>query len=519
MEISPFEPNTVYYGSQYVHRTTDGGVTWEKISPDLTAHPEGTQYASGEPITRDATGEEVYSTVYSIRESPLQKGVIWSGSNDGLVYVTKDDGKSWTNVTPPDLAPGGRVQNIEPGRHHAGTAYVAIYRYLLGDFAPYIYRTDDYGKTWMKLTNGNNGIAADEPTRVVREDPDREGLLYAGTEFGIYISFNNGVNWKSFQLNLPVVPVTDIKVAHKDLVISTQGRSFWILDNLTVLHQLKPESAEMTNILYMPRTAIRVPANGNAGRGPEGPQYPLMGAEIDYYLARDAGDSVILNILDPSGKVVRSFTSIPSKKATSSDDEGGDEEEGFRPTWPTVLDSKAGMHRFTWDLRYTGAWMSDAVPVAANGPVAVPGAYQIQLSVGSWSSKQPLTVVEDPRVTKDGVTTADLTDQFSHNIRVLALLNDVNHLVARVKAEEAKIHTDKAEASDKGRQLQALSDKLITPKIRYSQPALQTHVAYLYSMTTRTDQKVGRDAAERYAELKKQVDEAKADMNRIVGSD
>jgi photosystem II stability/assembly factor-like uncharacterized protein len=516
MEISPFEANTVYYGSQYIHRTTDGGVTWEKISPDLTAHPEGAQYASGEPITRDATGEEVYSTVYSIRESPLQKGVIWSGSNDGLVYVTKDDGKSWTNVTPPGLAPGGRVQNIEPGRHHAGTAYVAMYRYLLGDFAPYIYRTDDYGKTWSKLTDGKNGIAADEPTRVVREDPDREGLLYAGTEFGIYLSFNNGSTWKSFQLNLPVVPVTDIKVAHKDLVISTQGRSFWILDNLTVLHQLKPESTSTTNVLYTPRTAVRIPAAGDAGRGHEGPQYPLMGAEIDYYLARDVGESLTLNVLDPSGKVVRSFTSIPSKKASSSDEEGGgDEEEGFRPTWPTVLDSKPGMHRFTWDLRYTGAWMSDAVPVAMNGPVAIPGIYQMQLSVGSWSSKQPLTIVEDPRVTKDGVTTRDLADQFNHNMRVLALLNDVNHLVARLKIEETKIHTDKAESSDKGRSLQSLSDKLITPKIRYSQPALQTHVAYLYSMTTRTDQKIARDAEERYIELKRQVDEAKADLDKI----
>jgi photosystem II stability/assembly factor-like uncharacterized protein len=516
MEISPFEPNTVYYGSQYIHRTTDGGVTWEKISPDLTAHPEGTQYASGEPITRDATGEEVYSTVYSIRESPLQKGVIWSGSNDGLVYVTKDDGKSWTNVTPPDIASGGRVQNIEPGRHHAGTAYIAMYRYLLGDFAPYIYRTDDYGKTWSKLTDGKNGIAADEPTRVVREDPDREGLLYTGTEFGIYISFNNGSTWKSFQLNLPVVPVTDIKVAHKDLVISTQGRSFWILDNLTVLHQLKPESASTTNVLYTPRTAVRTPAAGDAGRGHEGPEYPLMGAEIDYYLARDAGESLTLNVLDRSGKVVRSFTSIPSKDAKSSDEEGGDDEEGFRPTWPTLLDSKPGMHRFTWDLRYSGAWMSETVPMASNGPVAIPGTYQVQLSVDSWSSKQPLTIVEDPRVTKDGVTTSDLADQFNHNMRVLTLLNDVNHLVARLKIEETKIHTAKAESSDKGRSLQSLSDKLITPKIRYSQPALQTHVAYLYSMTTRTDQKIGQDAEERYTELKKQVDEAKADLDRIL---
>jgi len=243
MEVSPFDQNTIYYGSQYLHRSRDGGVNWETISPDMTAHPPGTQGASGEPITRDATGEEVYSTLYTIRESPVQRGVIWTGSNDGPVYVTRDDGKTWTNVTPKDMPPGGRIQNIEPSPRRAGTAYFAAYRFLLGDFAPYIYRTDDFGKTWTRLTDGKNGIAPDEPTRVVREDPDRAGLLYAGTEFGMYISFDNGAHWQSFQINLPITPVTDIKLAHQDLILSTQGRSFWILDNLTPLHQIKESTA------------------------------------------------------------------------------------------------------------------------------------------------------------------------------------------------------------------------------------------------------------------------------------
>ena len=165
--------------------------------------------------------------------------MIWTGSNDGPVYVTRDDGKTWTNVTPKDMPPGGRIQNIEPSPLRPGTAYFAAYRYLLGDFAPYIYRTDDFGKTWTKLTDGKNGIAADEPTRVVREDPARAGLLYAGTEFGMYISFDNGAHWQPFQLNLPATPITDIKLAHNDLILSTQGRSFWILDNLSPLHQIK----------------------------------------------------------------------------------------------------------------------------------------------------------------------------------------------------------------------------------------------------------------------------------------
>jgi hypothetical protein len=396
-----------------------------------------------------------------------------------------------------------------------GTAYVAIYRYLLGDFAPYIYGTDDFGKSWTRLTDGKNGIAPDEPTRVVREDPDRPGLLYAGTEFGMYVSFDNGVEWKSFQLNLPVVPVTDIKVAHKDLILSTQGRSFWILDNLTVLHQLKGASG---NVLYTPREAVRIPASGGGGRGVDGPQYPLSGAQIDYYLANDSTEPLTLNILDKTGKVVRSFTSTAPPKATREPEEGGgDEEEGsFRAPYPTVLDSKAGMHRFTWDLRYTGGWVSDSRPAAVNGPVAVPGTYRVELKAGSWSETKPLSIVEDPRVTKDGVTQADLEEQFNHNMRALALLNDVNRAVARVKAEQAKLRADKAESSPKGQQLQALADKLITPRIRYSQPALQTHVAYLYGMTNRTDQKIGDDAVERYTYLRKQVDEAIKELDQIT---
>ncbi|MDP8914106.1 MAG: hypothetical protein M3N39_11085 [Pseudomonadota bacterium] len=554
MELSPTDPNTVYYGSQYVHRTRDGGITWERISPDLTARPPGTQYPSGEPITLDVTGEEVYSTLYQIRESRLKPGVIWTGSNDGLLFVSQDGGTSWKNVTPKGLPPGGRVQTIEPGQRDPGTAYVAIYRYLLGDFAPYIYRTDNYGRTWTRLTDGRNGIAADEPTRVVREDPERPGLLYAGTEFGIYVSFDRGERWQSFQMNLPAVPVTDIRLAHGDLVMSTQGRGFWILDNLGALRQLKaPAEAVRANQLYKPAVAVRIPASADFGPAPgTGPEYPLNGAQIDYYLAADATAAPLtLTILDANGRTVRSFTSKPVPAGGGGG--GGEDELGnYRPSYPGSLKATRGMHRFTWDLRYSGVpelpaapavapapasatphppsgpapgegppgGMNPDAPAAARvrlpiGPVAAPGNYTIVLSAGSYSERQPLRIVEDPRVTASGVSDADLAAQLEHNLRVLRLVNDTALAASRITAAQSQLRTNPDPARAKA--LQGLANRLITPRIRYSQPGLQTHVTYLYGATNATDQKVGRDAIERYGVLRQQIDALIEELNAVLG--
>ena len=368
MEVSPNSPHVEYYGSQYLHRTRDGGVTWERISPDLTAHPPDTQGASGTPITRDATGEEIYSVIYCIKESALERGVIWTGSNDGLVYVTRDDGKNWTNVTPAGLPPGGRVQNIDTSPHKAGTAYVAIYRFLNGgDFSPYLYRTNDYGKSWKLLTDGTNGIAKNTPTRVVREDPDRAGLLYAGTEFGMYISFDDGGRWQPFQLNLPVSPVTDIKVTHKDLQISTQGRSFYILDDITPLHQVTAKTAGAP-MLFKPKDAVRTPGGESEGgdaimRFPPSPVYPKPGALLDYYVPAGSTAEVTLELLDAQGRHMRSFSSASAPRPKLPPVQtNGDEGEDPRRHQPIVLEKTAGMHRFTWDLRYPGPWTSVTTP-------------------------------------------------------------------------------------------------------------------------------------------------------------
>lgn len=543
MEISPNDPHVVYYGSQYLYRTRDGGVTWQRMSPDLTAHPPGTQGASGEPITRDATGEEVYSTLYSIRESPLQAGLIWTGSNDGLVFVTRDDGKTWHNVTPAGLPSGGRVQNIEPSPHRAGTAYVAIYRYLLGDFAPYIYRTDDYGQTWTRLTDGHNGIAADEPTRVVREDPVRAGLLYAGTEFGMYISDDNGATWQKFQMNLPATPVTDIKIAHGDLILSTQGRGFYILDNLGPIEQMSTQVTAGPAYLFAPRTAIRSGGRGGFGGGGRGggvaPQYPAAGAMIDYYLPASAPD-VSLAILDAHGQVIRQFSNAAppagagrgrggrgrggaaaaaegeagAVAAPANEEEGGGGGGGGRGRGAvTRLDSSPGFHRVTWDLRYPGPWQSAAVPEGGNGPMAVPGTYSVRLTVGAWTATRPLTLTEDPRITADGVTTADLQEQFDHNMRVRDLVSQVNHLIARMRAAAANPPSPEAAAK-----LTELSTHLLTPTIRYSKPELQDQITYLYGMTNTADEKIGRDAIARYAVLKQELDQRTSELNAILGT-
>ena len=528
MEVSPHDAATVYYGSQHVHRTRDEGVTWDKISPDLTAFPKGEpQEASGKPITLDVTGEEVYSTLYAIRESPLVKGLLWTGSNDGLVHVTRDDGLHWTNVTPKDLPPLGRVQQVEPSPHKPGTAYVAAYRFLLGDFAPYLYRTDDYGKSWTRLTDGTNGIAKDEPTRVVREDPARAGLLYAGTEFGMYVSFDNGARWQPFQLNLPATPVTDIKITRNDLVLSTMGRSFWILDNLTPLHQLNDRIAAAPAVLFKPREATRTRAGGRGGGGGGGGrgggvQYPAAGAQIDYYLASAATGDVTLEILDGAGKVVRAFSSAaPAGGAQPGvvalpDEEEGAGGRGGRGGGAARLDKSGGMRRFTWDLRYPGPLSGDGV-AGGNGPVAVPGTYAVRLKAGAFTQTQPLTIAEDPRVLRDGVTLEDLRAQFAHNMRVRDLVSDVNKTVARVRTAQQRLRGAGGGDAEKLAKLNELASHLITPTVRYSKPELQTHITYLYSMTNTADQKIGKDAIERHAVLKTQLEARKKELDRILG--
>jgi photosystem II stability/assembly factor-like uncharacterized protein len=498
MATSPHDPDVLYYGSQYVHRTRDKGVTWERISPDLTAHPDCCQGASGEPITRDVTGEEFYSTLYAITESPLEKGVIWTGSNDGPFYVTRDNGKKWINVTPKDLPPGGRVQYIEASPHRKGSAYYAVYRWLLGDFQPYIYLTNDYGQTWTRLTNGKNGIPEDWPTRVVREDPDREGLLYAGTEFGMFISFDNGAHWQPFQLNLPNVPVSDIKVHHQDLVVSTQGRAIWILDNITSLHQVTSQQKSSDTYLFKPRDGYRTRV------GPT-----VLGPVVDYYLPSAPTHSVVIEILDGKGTVLNSYNSEtpvarPGRRGAADNESPLDPDAGpvRRFTPPPRVTKTAGINRFAWDVRNE------------QGVTLPPGQYQVRLKSGNVTLTQPLNVLIDPRIAAEGVTVTDLQEQFEHNLRMRELVSGVNQLATRVREAQNKLRNDPNGLS----RVNAIAAKLLTEPVRYGKPGLQANVSYLASMTANVDQKIGRDAIERYEVLKKEFDALRAEVDQVLGA-
>ncbi len=487
MEVSPHEPHTVYYGSQYVHRSRDEGVTWDRISPDLTANdPRYRTVYSGDPITIDVTGEEMYPTLYAIRESPIAKGVIWAGSNDGPIHVTRDGGKSWTNVTPAGLPPGGRVQNIDPSPHRPGGAYVAVLRYLLGDFQPYMYRTEDYGKTWTKIVAG---IPADEPTRVVREDPSRAGLLYAGTEFGMYVSFDDGAHWRPLQLNLPITPVTDIRVHRKDLVLSTQGRAFWILDDLAPLQQMTNEVAAKPMHLFAPREAIRYRyragfggAEADRGTSDDAPQYPPSGAMIDYWLTGTHTDPA-LDILDAKGKVIRSY-----KPDTIRAVQGG---RGLG----SGISARPGLNRFIWDMTMPGPGIAGDIGARGGvGPMVAPGTYTVRFTSNGATMSQPLVIRADPRVVRDGMTQQAFESQLAFNLRTRDLVSEATRVAQRLRAL-------------KNPQLDA---EFFTPPVRYSKPGLQDHIQYLYRMSLTADQVISRDAMERYAELKKQLDVLKA---------
>lgn len=510
IHVSPHDPNTVYHASQFLHRTRDEGVTWETISPDLTAFDPERQVISGAPITRDITGEEYYSTIYTVKESEVERGVIWVGANDGPISVTRDDGQTWTRVTPSALPPGGRVQTVEPSPHRAGKAYAAILRNQLDDWEPYLFRTDDYGSTWTRLTTGTNGLPGDYPVRVVREDPEREGVLYAGTEFGMYVSLDDGVRWHPLQHNLPVTPVTDLTVVQGDLVLSTMGRGFWILDDLTPIREAASGSADSPALLT-PRPAVRMRYSARRS-DPADPEFPPPGAVIDYVLPPgEFVDPLTLEILDDRGTLIRRFSRADRPGQPATPPQGMRAPPGRAPA-PGVLGTEAGHNRFRWDLTWPGPENGQGRPVGS-GPLATPGEYQIRITAGAWSSSVPLTVELDPRVEAEGVTDAQMEEQLEVALTVRDLLTSARALAARARTAR----TSAGDTSDVGRTLGEALAELETADQTYPRPMLIDQISYLYRMVTAADQELGRDAHARLEELDRWYRRLEAVVRRALG--
>ncbi len=516
IHVSPHDPNRVYHTSQYVHVTENGGRQWQTISHDLTAFTAETQVVSGDPITIDVTGEEHFAVIYEIQESPHERGVIWVGSNDGPIHVTRDNGKSWKNVTPKGLGPYGRVQNIEVSPHHPGKAYAAILRYQLGDFEPHVYQTENYGDTWTRLTTGDNGIPNDYPVRVVREDPHREGLLYAGTEFGMFVSFDSGSHWQSFQLNLPATPVTDLKVVGKDLVMSTMGRGFWILYNVTPLHEIEPSMARADAHLFASAEAyrLRLPSQFmREERTPDEPQYPEPGANVDYFLATEPTGVLTLEIFDAAGALVRRFSSEDASESNVAPEEASMRVPQLEAVGAPELDKSAGHNRFTWDLRHAGAWHAEEKHSGRDGPMVAPGTYQARLTVGDWSETVSFEAKIDPRVVAEGhVTDEDLAAQVK-----LAL--DARDALSRSRLAVSRIDKALSEAEGtKKTDLEALRKELVTAPRRYSQPMLVDQLDYLYGNLDTADQRPGKDATDRYEALNRQLEELTGRLDELLGT-
>ncbi|HXT51106.1 MAG TPA: glycosyl hydrolase, partial [Thermoanaerobaculia bacterium] len=514
LRVSPYDSSTLYTTSQYVHRSRDGGKTWQVISGDLTRNDRSKQEAPGvHALPYDGTGSEVYDTVFAFEESPLRRGLLWAGSDDGLVHVSVDDGRTWTNVTPPEMPEWGTVNAIDPSPHDSGRAVIAVIRHMLGDFAPYVFETDDYGRTWRRLTSGSNGIPADHYVRVVREDRDRRGLLYAGSEFGMYVSFDDGAHWQSLQLNLPVTPISDLQVHRRDLVVSTFGRGFWVLDDLSVLEQLEPGADIGHNRLFEPRPGVRPAANGS---------YPPVdgGATISYYLAHDV-HPVTLEIVDQDGARVARYESLPPGETV---DTGLPLEFGQVFGGRNLVTGNRGLNRVRWTTRHSPPYGPEPIDslLGFHGPFVIPGDYRVTVTAGAWSDTTTLTVRPDPRVT---TSTAEYEAQLRLGQTVGGRMRELRDATARLrglKEQLAKIAASAPPGGDVATTAQRLTDELsasesqLTRTPGRSGPRLDSQLSNLYRAVIDGNLPPSPGIEERAADVLPAVERALATLGEVT---
>ncbi len=521
--FSIHDKNRLYAGSNFLHISTNEGQSWEVISPDLTRGLPETIKSSGGPITQDNTGAEFYSNIFAIAESPLEKGVIYVGSDDGLVHISKDDGANWTNITPANgLSPKLNMINcIEPSPFTKGVAYLAATSYKFGDYTPYLYKTTNYGESWTLITNG---IKENHYTRTIRSDKVREGLLYAGTEWGMYISFDDGQSWSTFQLNLPMTSIRDLAVRDNDLIAATHGRSFWMIDDLTPLHQLSDDLAKNDFILYKPDLTYRTQQSSGwnkANMKLEGENHP-NGVIINYYIKEKKDtDTLSLEILDSQGKIIQKYNSYSK----------GDK---LDPSATKPLKAISGGNRFIWDLSYPGFKSFEGMVLYSSpnrGPKAVPGTYKVRLNYNGNISEKEFTVVKDPRLTN---TEEDFINQFDFLIEVRDQVSRANQAIIDIRSVKKDLDYVKEKAtSDQDlrnmvaefeSKLDVVENNIHMTKNQSRQDPLNygirinNRLAFLMSDSQRGDYPPTDQARAFFVEVKKELDQQITSLNELFNN-
>lgn len=441
--FSPNNKKRLYAASNHLHVTEDEGQSWKIISPDLTRNDPKTLGPSGGPITKDNTGVEYYATIFAAVESPYESGLIWTGSDDGLVHISKNNGGTWDNITPKKMPDWMMINCIEVDPFTKGGAYLVGTKYKTGDYTPYLYKTEDYGKSWKLITNG---IGAEDFTRALRVDPKRKGLLYAGTERGMYISFDDGKNWQRFQQNLPIVPITDLAIKDDNLIAATQGRSLWIIDDLTPLHQLTSSTLKQDLVLYKPKEAYRM--SGGRGRTSRtaGTNHP-GGVAVNYYIKeKGEKDVVSLTFYDANDNPIKTFSTKPNKKNKDG-----------------KLSVEDGNNIFYWNMMYDGA---ERVPgmilwwASLSGPMALPGDYKVELKVNDKVMNQPFTILKNP---KSEATESDMKAQFDFINDINAKMTEIHKALKNVKKVRSQVGLLKKSVKDKkaNKELLDFADKMV----------------------------------------------------------
>ncbi|MEK6565331.1 MAG: glycosyl hydrolase [Bacteroidota bacterium] len=534
--FSPHDPNVLYVTGNHVFKSTNEGMSWDIIGPDLTRNDPAKLGSSGGPLTKDNTGVEYYGTIFTFAESAVQKGVMWSGSDDGVIHVSTDAGANWRNVTPKDLPEWSRISIIDVSPHDAGTAYAAIKRYQLDDFKPYIYKTNDFGKTWKKIVRG---IPDNEFVHAVREDPNKKGMLYAGTERGVWVSFDDGENWQTLQLNLPVVPIQDLVVQarEKDLVVATHGRSFWILDDLTPLHQLSDEVSKSNAYLFQPRPTYRFGGASVSRPGLPLGKNPPGGVVVLYYVKTKPAGAGKLEFLDEKGLVMKSFVLKPDTTEAEGQQEGFGGFFGGGQVRDTVA-VEAGTNRFIWDTRY-----SDATTVpggllwagTTRGPRAAPGKYQVRLTAEGKTLTQPFEIRKSPAVAasqEDFQAQVDLALKIRDKVtaahkavnHIRDIKGQIDNLTRRMRGQTNEKSVNDAAKSLKDK-LTAVEEEILQVKIKSNQDALNypiklnNKLAALLGSVSSGDARPTKQSYDVFNDLSVKLDAQLAKLKQVMDAD